>query len=63
MPLVSVVIPAYNEAATLPIFYEHLCKALKTLEPRVDFEILFINNGSVDGTLAYLESLRKATRA
>jgi dolichol-phosphate mannosyltransferase len=59
MPLVSVVIPAFNEAATLPIFYEHLCKALKTLEPRVEFELMFINNGSTDGTLAFLEGLRE----
>lgn len=60
MPLVSVVIPAFNEAATLPIFYEHLCTALKALEPRVDFELMFINNGSTDGTLPYLESLRES---
>lgn len=59
MPLVSIVIPAFNEAPTLPIFYEHLCKALKTLEPRVDFELMFINNGSTDGTLTFLEGLRK----
>lgn len=58
MPLVSVVIPAYNEAATLPIFYEHLVAALEPLQPRVSFELLFVNNGSVDGTLAFLESLR-----
>ena len=58
MPLVSVVIPAYNEAATLPTFYEHLCRALEPLQPRVDFELLFVNNGSIDGTLAFLEELR-----
>jgi polyisoprenyl-phosphate glycosyltransferase len=59
MPLVSVVIPAYNEAATLPTFYEHLVKALDPLQPRVSFELLFINNGSIDGTLEFLEGLRK----
>lgn len=58
MPLVSVVIPAYNEAATLPTFYEHLVKALAPLEPRVSFELLFINNGSIDRTLEILEALR-----
>lgn len=58
MPLVSVVIPAYNEAPTLPVFYEHLTKALNDLEPRVSFELLFVNNGSIDGTLAFLEELR-----
>ncbi len=60
MPLVSVVIPAFNEAATLPIFYEHLIKALNPLEEggKVRFELLFVNNGSSDGTLAFLEELR-----
>ena len=60
MPLVSVVIPAFNEAATLPIFYEHLIKALDPLENagKVRFELLFVNNGSSDGTLAFLEELR-----
>jgi len=59
MPLVSVVIPAYNEAATLPIFYDALVAALNPLEPRVSFELLFINNGSTDGTLKFLEGLRE----
>jgi dolichol-phosphate mannosyltransferase len=58
MPLVSVVIPAFNEAATLPLFYEHLVAALNPLGERTQFEFLFINNGSNDGTLAFLESLR-----
>jgi polyisoprenyl-phosphate glycosyltransferase len=58
LPLVSVVIPAFNEAATLPIFYEHLIEALNPLESKTRFELLFINNGSSDGTLAFLEELR-----
>jgi len=60
MPLVSVVIPAFNEAATLPIFYEHLVKALNPLEEsgKLTLELLFVNNGSSDGTLAFLEELR-----
>jgi glycosyltransferase involved in cell wall biosynthesis len=57
-PLVSVVIPAYNESSTLPLFYEALCAALDPLQGRVAFEFLFINNGSVDKTLTLLEGLR-----
>ncbi|MBS2019642.1 MAG: glycosyltransferase family 2 protein [Deltaproteobacteria bacterium] len=59
MPLVSIVVPAYNEAATLPIFHERLVEALEPLKAKVSFELLFINNGSTDGTLAFLEGLRK----
>ena len=60
MPLVSVVIPAYNEAATLRLFYTHLVDALGPLEPRASFELLFVNNGSTDGTLTLLGQLRAA---
>ena len=60
--LVSVVIPAYNEAATLPVFYEQLCAAFAPLEDRVRFELLFVNNGSSDATLSLLEGLREKDR-
>ena len=56
--LVSVVIPAYNEAATLPQFYAQLCEAFEPLQDRVRFELVFINNGSTDDTLSLLEGLR-----
>ena len=59
MPLISVVIPAYNEAATLPIFYKALRDALDPLEPRVTFEFVFVNNGSRDASLQLLERLRE----
>ncbi len=58
MPLVSVVIPAYNERATLPAFYERLTAALDALASRVRVELLFVNNGSTDETLPWLEALR-----
>jgi polyisoprenyl-phosphate glycosyltransferase len=60
MSLVSIIIPAYNEAATLPIFYQHLTQALAPLQSRVDFELLFVNNGSVDETLAILQDFHRA---
>lgn len=59
MSLVSVIIPAYNEAATLPIFYRHLTQALAPLQSRVTFELLFVNNGSRDETLAILQDLHR----
>lgn len=58
LPLVSIVVPAYNEAATLPIFYAKLAEALERLKEKVSLEILIINNGSTDGTLDLLEKLR-----
>ncbi len=58
MRLVSVVVPAYNEVETLPLFYRQLCDALAGFASRATFEFLFINNGSTDGTLALLTELR-----
>lgn len=54
--LVSLIVPCYNEAEALPIFYEELCKVTKTLSDYT-FEFLFINDGSKDATLSVLKSL------
>jgi polyisoprenyl-phosphate glycosyltransferase len=59
MPLVSIVIPAYNEASTLPVFYRLLTQSLSPLQSRASFELLFVNNGSTDETLAILQDLRR----
>lgn len=51
---VSVVVPAFNEAATL----EHLtAKLVPVLAAYPDYEILFVNDGSTDDTLGVLRHL------
>lgn len=45
----SVVVPAYNEAAVLPEFHRRLSAVLTTLD--ADWEIVYVNDGSTDGTL------------
>ena len=54
----SVVIPAYNEEANLTTLYTRLVATLDPLELR--FEILFVNDGSHDRTLAMLQALTAA---
>ena len=54
--LLSVVVPAYNEQEVLPEFHRRLSGALSAVSMRV--EIVYINDGSTDGTLAMLEDLR-----
>jgi glycosyltransferase involved in cell wall biosynthesis len=49
--LLSVVIPVFNEAQTLPIMLERLGKALCDL----DWEVVFINDGSTDASLDILQ--------
>jgi glycosyltransferase involved in cell wall biosynthesis len=54
--LLSVVVPAYNEASVLKDFHERLSAVLTALPMRC--EILYVNDGSTDETLAVMKSLR-----
>lgn len=51
----SVVIPAYNEGDSVRAVYDELLLALSRL--RCDFEIIFVDDGSTDGTKALLGAL------
>jgi glycosyltransferase involved in cell wall biosynthesis len=57
-PLLSVVVPAYNEQEVLPEFHERLSRVLDGIEP--DAEIVYVNDGSRDETLAILQRLHAA---
>ena len=54
----TMVVPAYNEEETLPIFYAEALRVEKEL-PGVEIEYLFIDDGSSDGTLEVLRDLHK----
>jgi glycosyltransferase involved in cell wall biosynthesis len=56
MKLVSVVVPFYNEAGGVEPFYAELAAALGPLE-RYRFEIVCVDDGSSDATLAELVAL------
>ncbi len=58
-PLVTVVCPVFNEEPTIPLFYERFCAAVRNIREKVRFELLFVNNRSVDGTLAVIRGLQK----
>ncbi len=51
----SLIVPCYNEEAAIPIFYEETVKVLETMP--VSYEMLFIDDGSRDGTLALIQQL------
>jgi glycosyltransferase involved in cell wall biosynthesis len=55
---VSVLVPAKDEAENLPRFMELTAQSLGSLKDR--FEVIVIDDGSVDDTWSVLESLRSA---
>lgn len=56
-PLVSVVAPVYNEEAVIDEFVQRLCTVLDGLSERYTFEIVLVDDGSRDGTLAKMRAL------
>jgi len=55
--LITAVVPCYNEEAALPYFLDEILRVAQQLP--AELEILFVDDGSKDGTLAFL---RKAAR-
>lgn len=53
-PQVSVIIPVYNEEASLPLLFERLYPALDGLG--ASYEVLFVNDGSRDRSAAVLRA-------
>ena len=57
MSLLTVVVPCYNEEEAIPFFYEEMLKTIEVFNkdfPSVEFEMLFIDDGSKDKTLKVL---------
>jgi len=55
---ISIIVPCYNEEDSLPIFYKEINKISKEMD-EVNFEFLFINDGSKDKTLDILKDLAR----
>lgn len=54
--LVSIVISVYNEEKNLLPLYKELLKNLNKCE-KINYELIFVNDGSVDGSLGILSNL------
>ena len=55
-PVLSVVVPVYNEAEVLPEFHQRLSAVLDSLG--LPSEIIYVNDGSSDSSLESLQGLR-----
>lgn len=53
--LISIIIPSYNEGYNVKLIHESLKKEFKNIH--YDYEIFFINDGSVDDTLQQIKDL------
>ena len=56
MDKISIIVPCYNEEEAMPIFYEEIVKVAKNMK-KVDFEFIFVNDGSKDKTLEVARNL------
>jgi len=59
-PLLSVVVPVYNEAAGLSQFHAALMGVLQSAP--LEYEVLYVDDGSTDGSLAALAEVASADK-
>lgn len=60
-PVLSVVVPAYNEAGNLPHLYDSLQPVLAGL--KLSYEIIFVDDGSTDTSVEAIAALRRKDKA
>ena len=58
MEKISIIVPCYNEEEAMPLFYDEISKTASTFD-KVDFEFIFVNDGSRDRTLEVARELAK----
>ena len=58
MKKISLLIPCYNEEKTIPMLYPELTKLMEK-NNQYEWEVMFVNDGSVDGTMDQLRGLRE----
>src|SRR3970282_2927152 len=56
--LLSVVVPAYNEEEGLPDFHKRSSSVLENMS--TEAEIVYVNDGSTDNTLAVMQGLQES---
>ena len=57
MDRISVIVPCYNEQEAIPIFYNEISKTADSLRQKAEIQILFVNDGSKDASLAEMKKL------
>lgn len=59
----SLVVPAYNEEKSIPIFYDEVIKIINKIKENLDvnltYEMIFVDDGSKDNTVEVVKELNK----
>ena len=58
MNKISVIVPCFNEEEALPVYYREMIRVMRKM-PEVEFELLFVDDGSTDRTLEILRNLHE----
>ncbi len=59
--LISIIVPCYNEEEALPFFFQAAIPVMDDMEQKyhVEFELIFVNDGSKDNTLKVIKELKE----
>jgi len=60
--LISIIIPVFNEEGNIPVIYQELLKVWGILWDKYDFEIIFVNDGSLDASAQAIRNIARQNR-
>ncbi len=58
--MISIVVPAYNEERNLDVLHRRVSEIMDGAVGRDDWELVFVDDGSTDGTWAAIDALNKS---
>ena len=58
MKKISIIIPCLNEEEALPVYYQEMSAVMEQMS-EVEFELLFVDDGSTDGTLNIMKEMNQ----
>ena len=59
MKVISVVVPVFNNEGSLPVLYQKLVSEIKNYPSPLDYQLIFVNDGSSDKSLEVLLGIRE----
>jgi len=62
LPMLSIVVPCYNEEDAIPVFLGEITTVLFGMKKDVNYELVFVDDGSKDATLSILRQFSKDDR-